>query len=171
AQGQPPSGDAVSPEPVLDPVTVLAGIMARDGSELSATETLETELARADHLGVLGGIWDDVTRRLQAARYAEALKASLPAGLAEGALNDPVCAWLWRTLREAETFGLDGCVVLREAVQVRTMNGARDAARVIDARIRRRLDGLVPPPPGRWADRAPLPARPRSSGTCGNWRS
>ena len=51
--------------PVLDPVTVLAGILVRDGSELSATETLQYELSHADHLGVLGGIWDDVTRRIQ----------------------------------------------------------------------------------------------------------
>ena len=63
--------------PVLDPVTVLAGVLARDGSELSATETLQHELSHADHLGVLGGIWDDVTRRAQATRFEHALRGRL----------------------------------------------------------------------------------------------
>jgi hypothetical protein len=52
---EPSAGGGLTPE--LDPVTVLAGVLARDGGELSATETLERELSRADHLGVLGGIW------------------------------------------------------------------------------------------------------------------
>jgi AAA domain-containing protein len=151
--GQPDAAAGLAP--ALDPVTVLAGIMTRDGSELSATETLEHELARADHLGVLGGIWDDVTQRLGAARYAEALRTALPAVLADQALNDPACTWLWRTLREAESAGLDGCAVLREAVAARSMSGARDIARVLDARVRQRLDGVQPQVSGRWADRVP----------------
>ena len=97
-------------------MSVLAGVLARDGSELSATETLERELSRADHLGVLGGIWDDLTRRAQAARFEHALRGALPADLAQQALDDPACTWLWRTLREAEAAGLDGGEVLRQAV-------------------------------------------------------
>jgi hypothetical protein len=158
--GLPPPAPAPDPgktddTPVLDPVTVLAAIMARDGSELSATETLERELANADHLGVLGGIWDDVTRSLQAAKYTNALRAALPADQAEQVVNDPASTWLWRTLREAETTGLDASSVLREAVQSRSMAGARDIARVLDARIRRTIKGRQPHPPGRWADRVP----------------
>ena len=102
--------------PVLDPVTVLAGVLARDGSELSATETLQHELSRADHLGVLGGIWDDVTRRAQATRFEHALRGALPADLASQALDDPACTWLWRSLREAEAAGLDGAHILQQAV-------------------------------------------------------
>ena len=64
--------------PRRDPVSVLAGVLARDGSELSATETLERELSRADHLGVLGAIWDDLTRRAQAARFEHALRDACP---------------------------------------------------------------------------------------------
>ena len=100
----------------MDPVSVLAGVLARDGSELSATETLQQELSRADHLGVLGAIWDDLTRRAQAARFEQALRDALPADLAEQALDDPACTWLWRTLREAEAAGLDGSEILRQAV-------------------------------------------------------
>lgn len=140
---------------MLDPVTVLARVLARDGSELSATETLERELSNADHLGVLGGIWDDLTRRAQHTRFEQALRAALPAGLAEQALADPACTWLWRTLREAESAGLDGTQVLRQAVAERGMDGARDPARVLDARIRRRLDGVQPQPPDTFTSRVP----------------
>ncbi len=141
--------------PVLDPVTVMAQVMARDGSELSATETLERELARADDLGVLGAIWDDLVRREQHARFGQALRAALGGDLAEQALDDPALTWLWRTLREAEAAGLDGCQGLHQAVAARTMTGARDVARVIDSRARRMLRGARPQPPGCWAGRVP----------------
>jgi hypothetical protein len=141
--------------PVLHPVSVLAGVLARDGSELSATETLQRELSNADHLGILGGIWDDITRRAQAARYEQALRDALPAGLAQQALDDPACTWLWRTLRESEAAGLDGGQVLQQAVASRSMAGARDVARVLDSRVRHMLDGIQPDPPGPWADHVP----------------
>jgi hypothetical protein len=149
-----PSGEP-QPSAAVDPVTVLAGVLARDGSEISATETLERELSRADHLGVLGGIWDDLVRREQHTRFEQALRDALPEDLAEQALGDPACTWLWRSLREAETAGLDGGDVLRQAAGMRSMAGARDVARVLDSRVRRRLYGVQPTPPGPWADRVP----------------
>jgi hypothetical protein len=139
--------------PALDPVTVLAGILTRDGSDLSATETLQQELSRADHLGVLGGIWDDLTRRTQIARFEHALRAALPADLTDQALDDPACTWLWRTLREAETARLDAAQILQQAVAGRTMAGARDVARVLDSRVRHMLDGTQPQPYRPWAER------------------
>jgi conjugative relaxase-like TrwC/TraI family protein len=155
--GLPPTEpSAGSPQvPDLDPVTVLAGVLARDGGELSATETLERELSRADHLGVLGGIWDDLARRAQHARFGRVLRDILPGDLAQGAVDDLACTWLWRSLREAELAGLDGDDVLRQAVESRSMIGARDVARVLDSRVRRRLNGVQPQLPGRWTDRVP----------------
>ena len=151
--GEPSAGDSVAP--AVDRVSVLAGVLARDGSELSATETLERELSHADHLGMLGGIWDDLVRREQHARFEQVMRGALPDGLAEQALGDPACTWLWRSLREAEMAGLDGGEVLREAVAMRSMTGARHVARVLDSRIRRRLAGVQPQPPGPWAGRVP----------------
>src|SRR5262249_57283345 len=113
-----------------DPVTVLAGVLARDGGELSATETLERELSHADDLGVLGGIWDDLVRREQHARFERALRQALPVDLAQDALDDPACTWLWRSLCEAELAGLDGSDLLQRAVAMRDMTGARDIVRV-----------------------------------------
>jgi conjugative relaxase-like TrwC/TraI family protein len=153
-----PPGEPVRDDkqlPVLDPVTVLAGVLARDGSELSATETLQRELSRADHLGVLGGIWDDMTRRAQATRFEHALRGALPADIASQALDDPASTWLWRSLREAEAAGLDGAQVLRRAVASRSMSGARDVARVLDSRVRHMLDGVQPQPFRPWTERVP----------------
>jgi flagellar biosynthesis GTPase FlhF len=157
--GLPPKEAEPSPDdqqlPVLDPVTVLAGVLARDGSELSATETLHQEQSRADHLSVLGGIWDDITRRVQTARFEHALRSALPTNLASQAVNDPACTWLWRSLREAEAAGLDGAHLLRQAIASRTMNGARDVARVLDSRVRHMLDGVQPQAFRPWSERLP----------------
>jgi conjugative relaxase-like TrwC/TraI family protein len=154
--GQPgPQLPGAAPPLQSDPVTVLAGILARDTAQLTATDTLERELSRADHLAVLGGIWDDLTRRAQHPRYQQALTHALPAGLADAVLADPACTWLWRTLREAETTGLDPEQALRQAINERSLTGARDIARVLDARLRRALDGTQPQPSAPWTTRVP----------------
>jgi hypothetical protein len=134
---------------------VLAGILTRDTAQLTATDTLERKLSRADHLAVLGGIWDDLTRRAQHTRYQQALTNALPAGLADPVLADPACTWLWRTLREAETTGLDAEQALRQTINERTLTGARDIARVLDARLRRTLNGTQPQPSAPWTIRVP----------------
>jgi hypothetical protein len=151
--GEPPRDK--SQLPARDPVSVLVGVLARDGSELSATETLQRELSRADHLGVLGAIWDDLARQAQAARFEQALRDALPADLAAQALADPACTWLWRTLREAEAAGLDGTEVLQQAAAERSMSSARYAARVLDSRMRRMLGGVQPRPSSPWSERVP----------------
>jgi len=143
------------PVPVKDTASVLAAVLARDGSELSATEILNRELSRADHLGALGAIWDDITRRAQTIRFENVLSNLMPADLAAQALDDRACTWLWRTLREAEAAGLDSGEVLRQAVAARNMDGARDVARVLDARVRRMLGSVQPQLPGPWTARVP----------------
>ena len=136
-------------------MSVLAAVLARDGSELSATETLQRELSRADHLAVLGSIWDDLASRAQTARFGKALRKILPADQAAQALDDPASTWLWRTLREAEAAGLDGTDMLRQAIEARSMDGARDVARVVDSRLRRMLGDVQPQPLGTWSERIP----------------
>ena len=63
--------------------------------------------------------------------------------------------WLFRTLRAAELAGLDPAEVLRTAIASRDLAGARDIAAVLDARIRPRVDPLLPQPQGPWASRVP----------------
>ena len=135
-------------------------MLRRDGTVFSATETLRGELANADHLGVLGAIWYDLTRRSQTVRFETSLRDTLPPAEADAALADPACTWLWRSLREAESAGLDAGEVLRDAVAVSSLTGAQHVARVIDARVRRMLDGRVPQLPESWSQRVPEVADP-----------
>jgi hypothetical protein len=146
--------------PRRDAAAVLADVLRRDGTVFSATETLRGELANADHLGVLGSIWYDQVRRSQADRFETSLRDALPSGDADAALADPACTWLWRSLREAESAGLDAGQVMRDAVAVSSLTGSRHAARVIDARVRRILDGRVPQLPESWSQRVPEAADP-----------
>jgi hypothetical protein len=151
--GIPPASDEQLPH--RDPVAVLADVMRRDGAVLSATETLRHELAAADHLGVLGSIWYDLARRAQVIRFERALREVLPEAEADTALSDAARTWLWRSLRDAEAAGLDGCKMLRLAVGSRPLADARDAARVIDARVRRMIEYAVPRARQSWAECVP----------------
>jgi hypothetical protein len=141
--------------PHRDPVAVLADVMQRDGAVLSATETLRRELANADHLGVLGSVWYDLARRAQVIRFEHALRDAMSEGEADAALSDHACTWLWRSLRDAEAAGLDGGKVVRLALASRPLTGAKDPARVIDARVRRMIEHTVPNVPRTWAERVP----------------
>ena len=55
----------------------------------------------------------------------------------------------------AELAGLDPAEVIRTAIAARDLAGARDIAAVLDARIRPRVDPLLPQPQGPWASRIP----------------
>lgn len=142
------------------PVSVLAETLGRDGAVLSATETLRRELSNADHLGVLASIWYDLARREQAARFERLLREHLVSTDAESALADPACTWLWRTLREAEAAGLDSGAVLRAAIAGGSLRGARHVARVVDARVRRSIEHVVPQARRPWTQQVPRTGDP-----------
>lgn len=157
-----PRQDGAEPDATvnLDPVTVMAGVLQRDGSALSALETLRQEMSDADHLGVLGAIWYDLARREQTGRFERSLRDCLPAALADEAMDDSARTWLWRSLREAEAAGLDGGALLREVAAARSMDGARDPARVLDSRVRWRLQFTAPQLQGPWSQRVPQTGDP-----------
>ena len=140
------------PDP-REPIAVLADILDRDGTQLSATETRQRNLANADHLAVLGAIWTAETRQAQHERYHSLVMEALP--VEYGQELSARATWLYRTLRSAELAGLDPGEVARAAIDTRDLAGARDVAAVIDARIRSRVYPLLPQPQGRWADRVP----------------
>ena len=141
-----------------EPVAVLSDVLNRDGSELSASQTRQRNLANADHLGILGAIWTAETRDAQHQHYRDLVAAALPPGYQHNL--SPQATWLFRTLRTAELAGLDAAEVTRTAIAARDLAGARDVAAVIDARIRRRVQPLLPQCQGRWADRVPALADP-----------
>ena len=154
-QGFPASQPAPGPggaEP-REPIAVLADVLSRDGAELSATETRRRNLANADHLAVLHAIWTAETRDARHDRYRQLVTAALPPGH-RGELSHRA-RWLYRTLHAAELAGLDPAEVIRTAITARDLAGSRDIAAVLDARIRQRVDPLLPQPQGPWTSRVP----------------
>ena len=136
-----------------EPIAVLADVLERDGAELSASEIRRRNLANADHLGALHAIWAAETRGARDDRYRELVMAALPADYRQPLSHQS--RWLFRTLRAAELAGLDPAEVTRTAIASRDLAGARDIASVLDARIRQRVDPLLPQPQGPWAERVP----------------
>ena len=106
-------------------------------------------------------MWQGETAGLQAERYRSVVAGGAAcASTRREELASHQATWLWRTLRAAESAGLDVSDVVRQAVDSRSLAGARDLASVIDARIRRITGPLVPQPPRPWSERVPVSGRP-----------
>jgi conjugative relaxase-like TrwC/TraI family protein len=141
-------------EPDLDEgIAVFAGVLERDGAELSALEYRQRQLANADHLGLLYPIWQAEMWQAHAQRYRDMVMAELPAGY-DGELSHQ-SRWLFRTMRSAELAGLDPQQVVRQAVAAGSLDGSRDVASVVDSRIRREAGALVPLTPAAWTEQVP----------------
>jgi hypothetical protein len=132
---------------------VLADVLGRDGAELSASAVRQRNLVGADHLAILNAIWTAETQAARHDRYRELVTAALPPGHRQPLSHQ--ARWLFRTLHAAELAGLDPAEVTRTAIACRDLAGARDIASVLDARIRPRVDPLLPRPQGLWAERVP----------------
>ena len=154
-----PSGPAAPAAATpADPLTVLAGVLDRDGQQHSATQTRSQALADADHLAILHAIWAAETTPARDQAYRDLLMNTLPPGYRREPGHQ--AKWLWRTLRGAELAGLDPAGVLADAIAERDLAGSRDIAAVLDARIRHRLGVLVPLPPRPWSEQVPALADP-----------
>jgi hypothetical protein len=105
-------------------------------------------------------MWLGETAGHQTERYRRLVLDALPAQYAADGLTSPQATWLWRTLRAAEAAGLDAGDVARQAIDSRSLAGARDVASVVDARIRRQVDPLVPQPQRPWSEQVPEVADP-----------
>jgi len=136
-----------------EPIAVLADILGRDGAELSASTIRQRNLANADHLGILHAIWTAETTAARHDRYRDLVLAALPSGHRQPLSHK--ARWLFRTLHAAELAGLDPAEVIATAITSRDLGGARDITAVLDARIRPRIDPLLPQPQDPWAERTP----------------
>ena len=136
-----------------EPIAVLADVLSRDGAEQSASAIRQLNLANADHLATLHAIWVAETAAARHDRYRDLVTAALPPGH-----RQPVsyqARWLYRTLHAAELAGLDPAEVIRTAITSRDLAGSRDIAAVLDARIRPRINPLLPQPQDPWTRRVP----------------
>ena len=142
-----------------DPKAVLAEVLERDGTEYSATEVRQRNLADADRLARLHVIWMGESREPVNARYEQELRDQLPDYLKDAELAG-TSTWLYRALRDAEAAGLNSRDVLARAIGSGSLADARDLAAVVDMRVRSQTRGLVPQPPKPWAERVPEDERP-----------
>jgi hypothetical protein len=143
-------------------MAVLADVLARDTTDLAATEYQERERSNADHLGLLHATWMDVTERADLERFRPLVQTALADtwGITEGGLDSPTARWLYRTMRAAELAGADPAETVRHAVQARDLTGARDIPAVLDARMRQSVNAMTPRPGLRWTDQVPEVADP-----------
>jgi AAA domain len=140
-------------------VGVLADVLERDGQQLSATQTRQRNLSNADHLAILNAMWIGETTTAREQRYREMLARALPPQYRCEPAHQ--ATWLWRTLRAAELAGLDPQQLLTSAIGQRDLAGSRDVPSVIDARIRARINPLIPQPAGPWSAQIPAIADPQ----------
>ena len=136
-----------------EPIAVLADVLSRDAAEQSASAIRQRNLANADHLATLRAIWTAETQAARHDRYRELVAAALPPGHRQPLSHR--ARWLYRTLHAAELAGLDPADVIRTAIATRDLAGSRDIAAVLDARIRPRIEPLLPQSQGRWTGRVP----------------
>ena len=127
-----------------EPVAVLADCLDREAAEDSATEYQRKSLVRADHLGLLHARWADQVKTADCERYRRIVQEALPKEW-RGPLS-PQATWLYRTVKAAELAGLDAAEVTQTAIRSRSLEGTRDVASVLDARMRAMVEPLVPLP-------------------------
>jgi hypothetical protein len=149
-----PGDHATAADPAGEVLTVLAGVLARDGEQLSATQTRNQALIDADHLAVLHAVWAAETTLVRHQHYTGLLQSALPTGYRTEPGHQT--RWLWRTLRAAELAGHDAGQVLAAAIAERDLAGARDIPSVLNTRLRSRTGSLVPLPPGPWSAQLPV---------------
>ena len=136
-----------------EPVAVLADVLDRDGAELTASAIWQHNLAGADHLAVLHAIWTAETQVSRHRHYQDLVLAAVPPEYRQPLSHR--AQWLFRTLHAAELAGLDPAEVLGSAIAAQDLTGARDIAAVLNARIRPRVQPMLPQPQGLWASRVP----------------
>ncbi len=146
---QPAAGDPALADEVL------GQCLARDGRQLSATDTREAEWSDADRLDVLNVQWQHVVRDAAQRRYEASVREALTDSQAREIFSDPAATWLKRSLREAEAAGLDGPDTLRRAVATGQLGDAESVAKVVDWRIRQQINGMPAMAAKPWPEQVP----------------
>lgn len=137
-----------------EPIAIMADCMEREDAEEAATVMRDRELTDADHLAVLWSRFNDIAMKANKDRYENLLRESLPAGYEDVPFSDAK-TWLFRSLRIAETAGLDAGEVLRAAINSRSLAGVDDISKILYHRLEHLVNPLVPVAPKQWAERVP----------------
>jgi hypothetical protein len=155
--GLPVGAEQQEPD-AREPMAVLADCLDRAAGEESATDYQRTSMARADHLALLHARWADQVKTADRERYQRIVHEALPQEW-RGQLSAQA-TWLYRTMKAAELAGLDPAEITHTAIRSRRLDGTRDVASVLDARLRTMVEPLVPLPLNSWSQRVPAIADP-----------
>jgi conjugative relaxase-like TrwC/TraI family protein len=96
-----------APTPAPTGRHIMGQILATQGAELSATQTLRQLYDHAESLEVLGAVHETLVRAAMKSRYQQIITAALPADAAEAVLSSPAYGALVTAMRRAEHDGLD----------------------------------------------------------------
>ena len=117
---------------------VLAGVLANEGADLSAHETLERAQRQAEDFSVLAAEYETLARAAQQQRWDELLcRSGLEPGRLEQVRQSPAYGPLLAALRDAEARGLDVERTFPGLVAARSFDDAEDPAAVIRGRVDR----------------------------------
>jgi hypothetical protein len=124
---------AVMPQTAND---VLAGVLANEGRELSAHETLGRAQRQSDDIATLAAEYEAIARVAQQERWDALLdRCGLGPRRAEDVRGSDAYGPLIAALRRAEVSGLDLESGLRDLVSERALVGVDDAAAVLHYRV------------------------------------
>ena len=117
---------------------VLAAVLASDGADLSAHESLRRAQLQAEDFGVLAAEYETLAQAAQQHRLGELLgRSGLGPERLEEIRQSPAYGPLLAVVRDAETRGLDVKASLPGLVAARSLDDAADIAAVIRNRIER----------------------------------
>jgi hypothetical protein len=117
---------------------VLTGVLANEGADLSAHETLERAWLRTDDFSVLAAEYETLARAAQQQRWDDLLDRSVldPERL-DQVRQSPAYGPLFATLRDAEARGLDVERTFPKLVAAWSLDDVEDPAAVIRGRVDR----------------------------------
>ena len=117
---------------------VLAAVLANEGAEVSAHETIRRAQHEAESWTTLEAEYQTLAATAQSDRWEAALERSgLSADELEAVRSSPAQGALMAALREAEARGLDVESDLPRLVRARSLADAEDVAAVVHARVER----------------------------------
>jgi hypothetical protein len=117
---------------------VLAGVLANEGADLSAHETVERAQRHIDDFSVLAAEYETLARAAQQQRWDDLLgRSGLEPQHLEQVRQSPAYGPLTAALRDAEVHGLDVEQTLLRLVAIRPLDDAGDPAAVLRDRVER----------------------------------
>jgi hypothetical protein len=117
---------------------VLAGVLANEGADLSAHETLERAQLHIEDFRVLAAEYETLARAAQQQRWDDLLdRSGLEPQHLEQVRQSPAYGPLLAALRHAEAHGLDVEQTFPRLVAVRPLDDAEDPAAVLRDRVDR----------------------------------